>query len=154
MLPQGVSRHEMLCEAHAIVAERDGRDLVYPKRLKEWESDEAFKSTCTTPERIRIDGHVEGGDGKTRKKQEAVLESKGLQQAKLEDLAAAFVAHWVATGEPLFGWYENNPYTFWVRAVGGALDFDCDGLVVFGIDHGNGHSHFAVASRALPELKN
>ena len=143
VLPKGVSRYEMLCEAQGVVAERNRRNLVYPDDLKKWENEDAFKASCTTPERIRIDGHVKGGDGKTRKKQEAFLERKGLQQAKLEDLAAAFVAHYVATGTDLFeGLY--------VRAVGGALYFNSYGLRVNVFNVDNSISFIAVASRALP----
>ena len=147
VLPKGVSRYEMLCEAQGLVAGRDNRNLVYPDRLKKWEAEATFKSTSTTPERIQIDGHVGGGDGKTRAKQEAFLKSEGFPQANLEDLAAAFVAHWVATGEPLFGWCEQaDEWSFVVRAAGGALHFGSDGLSVGGIgDVGN--SNMAVASR-------
>ena len=146
VLPRGVSRYEMLSEAQGVVSARDGRNLVYPEHLQNWANDSTFTLSCTTPERIRIDGHVEGGNGKTRKQQEAFLERKGLQKAKLEDLAAAFVAHYVATGTDLF---EN----FVVRAVGGALVFNSDGLGVDDIYGGHSDSWIAVASRALPELK-
>jgi hypothetical protein len=127
VLPQGVSRYEMLLEAHELVAERDERDLVWPIQLNKLEKDKTFQATTTTPERIQIDGHVEGGDGKTRAKQEAFLKSKGLPQANLEDLAAAFVAFYVATGKSLF---EGQ----WVRAADGALYFDSLGLSVKFID--------------------
>jgi hypothetical protein len=154
VLPRGVSRYEMLCEAHLLVAERDGRDLVYPDDLKSWGNDARFTASCESPERIRIDGHVKGGDEKTRKQQEKFLTTKGLEQAQLEDLAAAFVAHWVATGEPLFGWYEkDDSWSFEVRAVGGALYFYSDGLDVSGIGVDNSRGYVAVASRVRPELK-
>lgn len=140
VLPTGTSRYEMLCEAHELVAGRDSRDLVWPNQLKEWEKDKTFQATSTTPEWIQIDGHVEGGDGKTRAQQEALLKSKGLPQANLEDLAAAFVAFYVATGGDLF---EGQ----WVRAAGGALAFDSDGLYVRDVRDGSSHSNVAVASR-------
>ena len=147
VLPKGVSRYEMLCEAQGLVAERDSRDLVYPDRLKKWEAEATFKSTSTTPERIQIDGHVEGADGKTRAKQEEFLKSKGLPQANLEDLAAAFVAFYVATGKSLF---EGK----WVRAAGGALYFSSDGLYVCDIDDDCSYSNMAVASRVPRNRKN
>jgi hypothetical protein len=154
VLPRGVSRYEMLCEAHLLVAERDGRDLVYPGDLKSWGNDARFTASCESPERIRIDGHVEGGDGKTREQQEKFLTTKGLEQAQLEDLAAAFVAHWVATREPLFGWYEkDDSWSFAVRAVGGALGFSSVGLRVRGVDEACSSSGVAVVSRVRPELK-
>jgi hypothetical protein len=148
VLPRGVSRYEMLCEAQELVAERDQRDLVYRGHLKEWGNDARFTASCESPERIRIDGHVEGGDEKTRKQQEKFLTTKGLEQAQLEDLEAAFVAHYVATGEPLFGWYKkDSSWSFVVRAVGGALDFLSYGLYVRGIDDDYSDSNVAVASR-------
>ncbi len=146
----------MLCEAQELVGERDGRDLVYPGDLKSWGNDARFTASCESPERIRIDGHVKGGDGKTRKQQERLLAGEGLEQAKLEDLAAAFVAHWVATREPLFGWYKKElSWSFAVRAVGGALTFLSDGLRVYGFAVGDdcSFSCVAVASRVRPELK-
>jgi hypothetical protein len=146
VLPRGVSRYEMILEAHALVAERDGRDLVYPNDLKRWGDDARLTASCESPERIQIDGHVQGGDEKTRTQQEKFLTTKGLEQAQLEDLAAAFVANYVATGEDLF---EDQ----WVRAVGGALYFLSHGLGVRGIDDGVSLSHVAVASRVRPELK-
>jgi hypothetical protein len=150
VLPQGVSRYEMLCEAQGLVAEREsGRDLVWPGVLKTtWKEDKTFQATSTTPERIQIDGHVKGGDGKTRADQEEFLKRKGLPQANLEDLAAAFVAHWVATGEPLFGWYKKfDQWTFTVRAAGGALYFFSNGLVVNVIVGDSSSINVAVASR-------
>jgi hypothetical protein len=146
VLPRGVSRHEMLREAHELIVERDQRDLVYPDHLNRRMGDARFTASCDQPERIQIDGNVEGGDGKTRKQQERFLTTKGLEQAQLEDLAAAFVANYVATGEDLF---EGQ----WVRAVGGALTFSGHGLHVFGIDDDDSISNVAVASRVRPELK-
>jgi hypothetical protein len=154
VLPRGLSRHDMILEAQALVAERDGRDLVYPDDLKSWGNDARFTASCESPERIRIDGHVKGGDEKTRKQQEKFLITKGLEQAQLEDLAAAFVAHWVATREPLFGWYEkDDSWSFAVRAVGGALYFFSYGLSVNAVGDGYSYSNVAVASRVRPELK-
>jgi hypothetical protein len=148
VLPRGVSRYDMILEAHALVAERDKRDLVYRGDLKEWGNDARFTASCESPERIQIDGHVKGGDGKTREQQEKFLTTKGLEQAQLEDLAAAFVAHYVATGEPLFGWYKkDSSWCFVVRAVGGALNFVSDGLLVHGLGVDFSLSNVAVASR-------
>jgi hypothetical protein len=116
----------MLREAQGVVAERENRNLVSPRHLKEWKAEATFKSTTTIPERIQIDGHVKGGDRGTRAKQESFLRRKGLPQANLEDLAAAFVAFYVATGKDLF---EGR----YVCAVGGALNLNRDGLSVDGI---------------------
>ena len=155
VLPKGVSRYEMLCEAQGLVAGRDSRDLVWPDDLKTWKDDKTFKATSTTPERIQIDGHVAGGDAMNRADQESFLKNKGLPQANLEDLAAAFVAHWVATGEPLFGCYDQAyEWSFAVRAAGGALRFGCRGLHVYGVGDGYGFSCLAVASRVPRNRKN
>jgi hypothetical protein len=140
VLPSGVSRYEMLCEAQGLVAERDNRNLVFPDRLKKWEAEATFNSTSITPERIQIDGHVEGGDGMNRADQEAFLNNMGLPQANLEDLAAALVAFYVATGKSLF---EGQ----WVRAAGGALHLPGRGLYVDGIDDDCSHGDVAVSSR-------
>jgi len=148
VLPKGVSRYEMLCEAQGLVAERDNRNLVLPTQLERWKDDKTFKATSTTPERIQIDGHVDGGDGMNRADQEAFLKNMGLPQANLEDLAAAFVAHCVATGEPLFGCYDQaNEWSFMVRAAGGVLSFNSYGLDVNDIDDDLSFSNMAVSSR-------
>ena len=150
VLPKGVSRYEMLSEAQGVVEERD---LVWPAQLEAWQSDPAFEERCDVPERIRIDGHVQGGDGEDRATQTALVEGRGLTLPTLEDLAAAFVAHYVATGEPLFGWYEN-PWSFAVRAAGGALDFDSNWLYVRGIRDDFSLSDVAVAARVPRNSKN
>ena len=144
VLPQGVSRYEMLCEAQGLVIEQH---LIYPGQLKDWSNDERFKASTTVPERIQIDGHVDGGDGKTRNQQEAFLEAKELPLATLEDLAAAFVAHYVATGTDLF---EGK----WVRAAGGALYFGSYGLNVSDIDDDGSSRDVAVSARVPRNLKN
>jgi hypothetical protein len=147
VLPRGVSRYEMLCEAQELVAERDGRALVDSDDLKRWGDDARFTASCESPERIRIDGHVEGGDANTALQRAKLLAGKGLEQAKLEDLGAAFVANYVATGRDLF---EGR----FVNAVGGALGFPSFGLHVRDIydAYGDtydvlGNSIVAVASR-------
>jgi hypothetical protein len=80
-------------------------------------------------------------------KQLTLLETKGLSLATLEDLAAAFVAHYVATGEDLF---ENKV----VRAAGGALDFASYGLDVDDVVDGNSNSYVAVSARVPRNSKN
>jgi hypothetical protein len=113
---------------------------VYPDDLKTWKDDKTFQASCIKPERIQIDGHVEGGDGKPRAKQETFLKSKGLPQANLEDLAAGFVAFYVATGKDMFEDYV-------VRAAGGSLSFDSYGLDENGVGDAYSKSVVAVASR-------
>ncbi len=152
VLPKGVSRYEMLSEAQKLV---EGRDLVYPKRLEKWRDDSAFQKSSDTPERIRIDGHVQGGDAKDRATQEALVRDMGRTLPSLEDLAAAFVAHYMATGEPLFGWFNKaNQWSFVVRAAGGALHFLSGGLRVVDIYDASSLSHVAVAALVPRNSKN
>jgi hypothetical protein len=147
VLPKGVSRYEMLCEAQDLVAVRDNHDLVWPTQLNRWKDAKTFKATTTIPERIQIDGHVDGGDGMNRADQEAFLNNMELPQANLEDLAAAFVAFYVATGKNLF---EGKR----ARAAGGVLRFHSFGLDVSDIGDDDGNSDVAVSSRVPRNSKN
>ncbi len=149
VLPKGVSRIEMLQEAQALVG--DG-NLIDPDDLTRWQQDPTFTAVATTAQRIHIDGHVKGGDAKSREEQEAFLTARGLQMPSKGDLAAAFVAHYIATREPLFGFYKNNDFTYWVRAAGGALDFSSDGLDARDIVDDYRDDDVAVAA-ALPGIK-
>ena len=150
VLPKGVSRIEMLQEAQSLV---DDRDLIFPDYLTKWQQDPKFKAEASTTQRIHIDGHVEGGDAKSREQQEAFLTAQGLQMPSKEDLAAAFVAHYIATREPLFGWYDkSNGWSFVVRAAGGALDFFRGGLGVSDVGDDSRDDGVAVAA-ALPGIK-
>jgi hypothetical protein len=151
VLPKGVSRIEMLQEAQSLVGDRD---LIFPDHLTKWQEDPKFTTAATTSQRIHIDGHIEGGDAKSRQQQEAFLTARGLQMPSLEDLAAAFVAHYIATKNPLFGFYKNNDYTYWVRAAGGALYFNSYGLSAdaYGIIVDCRSDNVAVAA-ALPGIK-
>lgn len=137
----------MLEEAQELVT---GRDLMWPDQRSKWKSDAKFTREAERSERICIDGHVEGGDAQTRAQQEDFLKRKHLSMPALEDLAVAFAAHWVATGEPLFGWSDKSiELSYWVRAVGGALSFCSSGLYELGISRGSSDSSVAVAARPL-----
>jgi hypothetical protein len=150
VLPKGISRADMLQEAQALVGDRD---LIYPARLTKWQQDPTFTAVATTTQRIHIDGHVDGGDAKSREEQEAFLTAQELQMPSKEDLAAAFVAHYMATREPLFGWYDTSSgWSFVVRAAGGALGFVSLGLYDRGIFDGSRNGNVAVAA-ALPGIK-
>ena len=150
VLPKGVSRIEMLQEAQSLVGDMK---LIYPDRLTKWQQDPKFTAVAAATQRIHINGHVEGGDAQSREEQEAFLTAQGLQMPSLEDLAAAFVAHYIATKEPLFGFYKKNDYTYGVRAAGGALVFDRYGLNAYGINDVGRSDNVAVAA-ALPGIKN
>lgn len=149
VLPKGVSRIEMLQEAQSLVGDMN---LIYPDRLTKWQQDPKFTAVAAATQRIHINGHVEGGDEKSREQQEAFLTAQGLQMPSLEDLAAAFVAHYIATREPLFGFYKKNDYTYVVRAAGGALGFPSQGLLDGDIGDDVRSAVVAVAA-ALPGIK-
>ena len=149
VLPKGVSRIEMLQEAQSLVGDMK---LIYSDRLTKWQQDPKFKAEASTTQRIHINGHVGGGDAQSREEQEAFLTAQGLKMPSLEDLAAAFVAHYIATKEPLFGFYNNNDDTYWVRAAGGALYFCSLGL--YNVDIGDDVRDVVVAvAAALPGIK-
>jgi hypothetical protein len=69
----------------------------------------------------------------------------------LEHLAVAFAVNWIATREPLFGWY-NKSDSYAVRAAGGALYIDRYGLTVSVITVDLSFDDVAVSSRA-PRLR-
>jgi hypothetical protein len=146
VIPKGVSRIEILQEAQRLVADRD---LIWPDQLAEWITDPKFTTEATTSELVCIDGHVPNSTNKTRAQQEKMVGKENLPT--LEDLAVAFAGNWIATGEPLFGWYNNS--TLWshlVRAAGGALDFIGHGLCVCSVPDDHSGVGVAVSSRGLP----
>jgi hypothetical protein len=121
VLPKGCSRIEMLQEASELA---NAAGLLDRWVLASWSVQERFTEVATESERICIDGHVEGMDSKTRKEQTSFLSGKGLVMPSLEDLAVAFALHWVATGEPLFGWMNDSwTSSYEIRAESGALAF-------------------------------
>jgi hypothetical protein len=124
-----------------------------PYQLAKWTADPKFTTEATTSERICIEGHVPHSTGKTRAQQEALVGKENLPT--LDDLAVAFGVNWIATGEPLFGWpHESLGWSYVVRAAGGALVFDSDGLYVDDIDFDNSSAYVAVSSRAPGIKKN
>jgi hypothetical protein len=146
VLPRGVAPIEILQEAQGLVADRD---LIWPTQLERWEKDPKFTTEGTKSERISIDGHVPNSINKDRTEQEKMVGKENLPS--LEHLAVAFAVNWIATREPLFGWYnKKNEWSHVVRAAGGALHFSSDGLVVYDILDVISHAGVAVSSRALP----
>lgn len=119
VLPRGVSRIEVLQEARGVVQDQE---LIYPNQLHRWMEDPKFTKKVERSEPICICGHVKGSADKDRAEQESIVGKENVPL--LEDLAVAFAINWIATGEPLFGWYnKSNEWCHEVRAVGGALDF-------------------------------
>ena len=71
---------------------------------------------------------------------------------QVKDLAVAFSLHWVATVEPLFGWYKKQyEDSFIIRGVGGALTFFSDGLQADATDGVNSGINVGVSALVSPE---
>jgi hypothetical protein len=154
VLPKGCSRIDILKEAQGLVRGIGNGPLINPNDLKKWQQDERFTNTAAKSERICIDGHVKGGEAQDRTTQENFVADKKLSLPSIEDLAVAFALYWVATGEPLFGWYnQSDGWSYWVRGAGGSLNFFHDGLHADGVNDGDDNPDVAVAARVSPESK-
>lgn len=132
VLPKGSSRIAILQEADELVRQREQK-LISRRTLYDWERDERFTREVATSTQLWIDGHVEGSADNSRAEQESLVAAKGLTLPSLEDLAVAFALHWVATAQPLFGWYQDRvgkiwDYTYTVGITGGSLFYKPDGL--------------------------
>ena len=150
VIPKGVSRIEILEEVRGLITRPDGNPFIYPYARAKWKQEDRFFSKQATSKRLCIDGHVPGGDAKTRDEQEEFL-GEEFTMANIEDLAVAFCLHWIATGEPLFGWYKKQSYSYDIRAVGDALYFcDC-GLRALSINDDDGYDFIGVSACVSPE---
>ena len=69
VIPKGVSRIEILEEVQGLIKHPNGRAFIYPAHLAEWTTEDRFASQQATSKRLCIDGHVPGGDDKTREQQ-------------------------------------------------------------------------------------
>ena len=144
VLPKGTSRIDLLNEAQGIARGLYGQDAVYPSQLEDCQKEDDFSTKTTSKTKLGIDGRVEELDAKTRKEQERLIEKQWgeTQMAPLADLAVAHTAFFILTGKDLFHGQV-------VRACGGALFFDSDGLDVSFFN--DDHSLLDVsASRSLP----
>jgi hypothetical protein len=154
VLPKGCSRIDILNEAQRLVPGIGNWNLIYPSRLEKWQKEECFTKLAATSERICIDGHVKGGDGKDGATQVKFLADKGLRLSSIEDLAVAFALHWVATGDSLFDWLDKSrDYSAYVRCAGGALCVDSCGLHMFDVEDRYDNVDVAVSARVFPESK-
>ena len=147
VVPRGVAPIEILREAQGLVTDRD---LIWTTQLERWKKDPKFTTEGTKSERICIDGHVPNSINKDRTEQEEMVGKENLPS--LDHLAVAFAVNWIATREPLFGWYNKNESSHVVRAAGGALDFYSYGLDVNDIFDVSSDDFVAVSSRA-PRLR-
>ena len=151
VIPKGVSRIEILEEVQGLIRHPNGGPFIYPAHLAKWKQNEGFTSQQSTSKRLCIDGHVRGGDAKTRDEQEAFL-GEEFTMASFEDLAVAFCLHWVATGESLFGWRNRQKdRSYMIRAVGGSLGFDGDGLWACSVYDDGGGGTVGVSACVSPE---
>ncbi len=151
VIPKGVSRIEILEEVQGLIRHPDGRPFIYSEHLAKWKQEDRFSSKQSTSKRLCIDGHVPGGVGKTREEQEAFL-GKEFTMANLEDLAVAFCLHWIATGEPLFGWRNRQKsWSYFIRAVDGGLSFDGNGLVAYPIYDDDVYDDIGFSACVSPE---
>ena len=140
VLPKDVSRLEFLQDAQRVALAIHGRTVVWPKQLTTWAGENAFTQSASASTPLRIDGNVDGSTNKTREEQ--VKHLKPHVMPSLEDLVIAHAAFFIATGSNLF---QGNL----VRAFGGALHFDDDGLHVYDWHDDNCHA-FIAAAVALP----
>jgi hypothetical protein len=147
VVPRGVAPIGILQKAQGLVADRD---LIWPTQLERWAKDPKFTTEGTNSERISIDGHVPNSRNKDRTEQEKMVGKENLPS--LDHLAVAFAVNWIATREPLFGWYNKNESSHVVRAAGGALSFYRYGLRVYVIFDDYSSGSVAVSSRA-PGIK-
>ena len=148
VVPKGVAPIEILREVQGLVADRD---LIWPTQLERWGKDPKFTTEATKSARISIDGHVPNSTNKTRAQQEAMVGKENLPS--LAELALTFAVNWIATGEPLFGWYnKSRSWSYVVRAAGGALYFLSNGLSVNDFRGAYSNADVAVSSRA-PGIK-
>ena len=140
IIPKGTSRIDLLNEAQGIARELYGQDAVDPSQLEDWQKDDDFRSKTTSTTKLWIDGRVKELDAKSREEQERVLKE---QMAPLADLAVAHTAFFILTGKDLF---QGQ----WVRACGGALRFNSDGLYVPWFYGNAGSSYDVSASCSRP----
>lgn len=152
-LRPGRSRLDVLREAQELVS---GRALILPQHLAQWEEDPRFAERIRRFERVRIDGHIRGGNNRTRAEQDTFLEHEGLRLSRhlamprIEDLAVAFAVHYIVTGQPLFRWYnEHDGISYMIRATGGVLTFDTDGLKMVVASDGLRTGKISVAAQEL-----
>jgi hypothetical protein len=138
--PKWLSRLEFLQEAQSVAKDLGRQNAVWPKQLTTWAGENAFTQSASASTPLRIDGNVDGSTNKTREEQ--VKHLKPHVMPLLADLAIAHAAFFIATGSNLF---QGNV----VRALGGALNFNDNGLNVNDWNDDNRNDNIAAAV-ALP----
>jgi hypothetical protein len=139
----GSSRIDFLREVQALSPQLHNQNAIWPDRLDSWAKDKAFTAkVAASADSIAIDGNVRGSTNMNRREQETFLKGRDLAMPELCDLAVAHAAYFIATGKGLFG---GNA----VRARGGALSFDADGLDVYD-SYDDFRLRYVSASAALP----
>jgi hypothetical protein len=151
VIPEGVSRIQILEEVQMLILNPLGEPIIDPEHLAWWKEEERFSSQQATSKKLCIDGNVPDGTNHTREEQEAFL-GEEFTMANLEDLAVAFCLHWVATGEPLFGWIDKaEGWSYAIRAAGGSLGFLKGQLSALSIHDGFDSAAVGVSARVSSE---
>lgn len=156
VLPKDCSRVAILQEACDVVMARDGIHLIGEWQLSLWAEDDRFTGAVSDSQRVCIDGHVKALARKNRPDQEGLLREKRLALPNKEDLAVAFVLHWVATREPLFQWYmdEKGGCTYRVRDATSGLVYNLfdPGLTDDNLCHSNDDYNVAGSALVSPDF--
>ena len=139
-IPEGKSRIDLINDAHKLAQALYNRPGVYANRLATLQNDPQFTQAVTQATAAAIEGCVPNSTNMTRAEHET--KERNWNDVDLRDLAAAHHAFLVATGKDLF---DGNI----VRARGGALNFNSNGLDVNNYNDDNRYNNVA-ASRSLP----
>lgn len=122
VVPKGVSRMDILEEALQV----SGCDQFIQRfRMQGWKGYSEFNSRAEHSEFVCIDGCVQGLAGESLERQKQLLVEKGFDPVTMEDLIVACATFYIATGEPVFGWFDrSSQQSFYVRWGTGALVFE------------------------------
>lgn len=142
VLPFGASKLDIISRAQALLPGWRLAD-------SDWAVDEKFTAVATKSERFIIDGHVDGLDSMTSDDQKAQLAARGLQMARLEDLAAAICVSLVSTGGLLLGEFKwtGSAESNRTRTIGGFLELNNRGLISFEPSDGDDRLGISTAAR-------
>ncbi len=150
VIPKGCSRIEILEEAQRLTTHRE---LIERASLSWFENNEAFHARAALSETIRIIGSIEGFQGCSLAKQKYYVQGRGLELPSLPDLAVAFAAFYVATGQPISGWFSKpRERAFWARAESGAIGFGAEGISLSNIPDDHDSENIGVAARIPPPV--
>ena len=139
VIPEGVSVLSLITEAQAIAPTLLKRDVVHPLFLERFAERAAFTKDATEELRLGVEGFEAGTINMTRAEQEDFLSLRGHRMPPIELLVAAHVVFAIKTKRDLF---DDNV----VRARGGSLDLDKNGLEADAFEDGDRREFIAAAS--------